>query len=190
MPAEMGGKVGGWVEGGYTETQVIPSSLHADDDWTRLGVGVGGPPTPTSPSSLQLSTGERRSGLGWGGSSRFSQQLSTPTPPLLYHSFWMEQFGGGGKKGGCHRRLQIPPALLPPGALPAGPIRGRSEAPSPAASRGRLLVAPWLQLARLLANGRQGLVTGTVVPAAFLGTQGEGQCQSISPKPPKPGPAS
>ena len=53
-----------------------------------------------------------------------------------------------------------------------------------------LLGGPLAQLARLLADGRQGLVTGTIVPATFLGTQGEGQCQSPCPKSPKPGPAS
>lgn len=43
-----------------------------------------------------------------------------------------------------------------------------------------LLGGPLAQLARLLANGRQGLVTGTVVPAAFRPPDGDTVLQAVS----------
>jgi hypothetical protein len=52
-----------------------------------------------------------------------------------------------------------------------------------------LLSSPLAQLACLLADGGQGLVTGTVIPATFLGTYGEGESHpksSPSSKTPKP----
>lgn len=157
MPAEMGGKVGGWVEGGYTETQVIPSSLHADDDWTRLGGGSGGPAYPYL-RVLCSFPWRRRSGLGWGGELRFlpTAFYPHPTSSCITPSGWSSLEGG--KKGGCHRRLQIPPALLPPGALPAGPIRGRSRSTLTCRQPWSSSAAPWLSWpAFLQMDGRDWL---------------------------------
>lgn len=49
-----------------------------------------------------------------------------------------------------------------------------------------LLGGPLTQLACLLADRWQGLVTGTVIPATFLGIQGERESQPCSPTSPKP----
>lgn len=100
-----------------------------------LGVGVGGPPTPTSEFSAAFH-GEGAQGWGGVGSSTSSQQLSTPTPPhpvslLLDGAVWR-----AGKRedttGGCGFLLPSCPReplwLAPSGAAP--------EAPSPSGSRG------------------------------------------------------
>ena len=144
---------------------------------------------PPPPSSLQLSM-ERglRAGVEWG--APFPPNSFLPPPHLiLYHSFWMEQFGGQ-EKGRLPQEAadsSCPPAPGSPSGWPhPGQLQKHPHLPAAVV----LLGGPLAQLACLLANGRQGLVTGTVVPATFLGTQGEGQCQSLSPKPPKPGPAS
>ena len=113
---------------------MVPSSLHAGDDWTSLeggGPTWGGPPTPTSKFSV-VSHGE--GAQGWGGvrSSASSLQPSTPTHLILYHS-WTEQFGGR-EKGRVPQEAGDPSCpweplwLAPPGAAP--------EAPSPSGSRG------------------------------------------------------
>ena len=101
----------------------------------------------------------------------------------------MEQFGGR-EKGRVPQEAADSSCPLAPGSPSGWPHPGQLQKHPHLPAAMVLLGGPLAQLARLLANGRQGLVTGTVVPAAFLGTQGEGQCQSISPKPPKPGPAS
>ena len=47
-----------------------------------------------------------------------------------------------------------------------------------------LLGRPLAQLACLLADGWQGLVTGAIVPTTFLGTQDEGESQPSLPQTP------
>lgn len=49
-----------------------------------------------------------------------------------------------------------------------------------------LLSGPLAQLACFLADGWQRLVTGTVIPATFLGTQGERKSQPPPPNLPNP----
>lgn len=71
--------------------------------------------------------------------------------------------------------------LPPPGVPLVGPTQGQLPH-LPAAMV--LLGCPLAQLARLLADGRQGLVTGTIIPTTFLRTQDEGESQPPTPHPP------
>lgn len=63
----------------------------------------------------------------------------------------------------------------------AGPTQGQLQKHPHLPAAVVLLGHPLAQLARLLADGWQGLVAGTIVPATFLGTQGEGESQQPQP---------
>lgn len=76
------------------------------------------------------------------------------------------------------------PSLPPLGAPLVGPTQGQLQKHPHLPAAVVLLGGPLAQLACLLADGRQGLVTGAIIPTTFLGTQDEGESQH--PPPPNP----
>lgn len=130
---------------------MVPSSLHAGDDWTSLE--GGGPPTPTSKFSVAF---HGEGAQGWAGvrSSASSLQPSTPTHLILYHS-WMEKFGGR-EKGRVPQEAGDP--SCPPGAPLAGPTRGSSRSTLTFRQPWSSSAAPWLSWpAFLQMDGRDWL---------------------------------
>lgn len=90
------------------------------------------------------------------------------------------------RKGRCHGRLRASTCPPAPGSPSGWPHPGQLQKHPHLPAAMVLLSSPLAQLACLLADGWQGLVTGTVIPATFLGTQGKRESQSMSPKSPKP----
>lgn len=116
----------------------------------------------------------------WVGSSAspHSPAPPHPTPPG-------EQEAGCVQEGRTQREAaRFLPPLLPGAPLLATRTQIQKHPHLPAAMV--LLGGLLAQLARFLADGRQGLVTGTVIPATFLGTQDEREFQPSSPKSPEP----
>lgn len=89
------------------------------------------------------------------------------------------------RKGGRSGRLQGF-RTLPLGAPLAGPTGTQIQKHPHLPAAMVLLRGPLAQLACFLADGRQRLVTWTVIPATLLGTQGTRESQPASPKSPKP----
>ena len=136
---------------------MVPSSLHAGDDWTRLGGGSGWPAYPHL-RVLCSFPWKGGSGLGWSGELHFlpTAFYPHPTSSCITPSGWSSLEGR--KKGGYHRRLRIPPALLPPGAPPAGPIQGSSRSTLTFRQPWSSSAAPWLSWpAFLQMDGRDWL---------------------------------
>lgn len=120
-----------------------------------------------------------------GGSSASSPQPCPAHPtPSGERAVWRAGSrlcpGREDAAGGC--RISIPLLLGAPLAATRTQTQKHPHLPAAVVLLGGLLA----QLARFLADGRQGLVTGTVIPATFLGTQDERESQPSSPKSPKP----
>lgn len=130
---------------------MVPSSLHAGDDWTSLE--GGGPAYP----HLQILWGfpwRGGSGLGWGEELRFLPTAFHPHPPhpvsLLDRAVWRvgEREGATGGWG----------SLLPLGAPLAGPTRGSSRSTLTFRQPWSSSAAPWLSWpAFLQMDGRDWL---------------------------------
>lgn len=126
----------------------------------------------------------------WGWGALLPPNSPHPTTPHLIqcHPFWNRAVWRVGRrdvpsKGGCRGGLRdsicpLPPQGAPLGGRTQGQLQKHPHLPAAMVLLGR----PLAQLACLLADGRQGLVAGTIVPTTFLGTQDEGASQPPSPK--------
>lgn len=120
-----------------------------------------------------------------GGSSASSHSPAPPNTTPPGEGQFGEQEAGCAKEGRMRQEAAgFPSPLLLGAPLAASRTQMQKHPHLPAAVV--LLGGLLAQLARLLADGRQGLVTGTVIPATFLGTQDERESQPSSRKPPKP----
>lgn len=129
---------------------------------------------------------ERGPGICVGSSASSQQPPPHPTPqPSWKGEVWRAGSGVCRRReervGGC----RIPtPHFWEPLWLATRSTQIQKHPHLPAAMV--LFSGPLAQLTCFLADGWQGLVTGTIIPATFLGTQGEGESQTPSPNLPNP----